>query len=97
MHVGADYVKVAHTQRLLQEFANISFKDVELVDDFPLHINALSEDLRGLEESITDSRVVNKMLCVLPKPYSQIAVSIEMLLDLNTFTMEDLVEWAEGC
>lgn len=91
MHVGADRVKEAHAQRLLQEFENISFKDGELVDDFALRINALAEDLRGLEETVDDTYVVKKMLCVLPKRYSQIAVSIEMLLDLKTLTVENLV------
>jgi hypothetical protein len=91
MHVGADRVKEAHAQRLLQEFENISFKDGELVDDFALRINALAEDLRGLEETVDDTCVVKKMLRVLPKRYSQIAVSIEMLLDLKTLTVENLV------
>lgn len=32
MRLGADRVKEAHAQRLLQEFENISFKDGEMID-----------------------------------------------------------------
>ncbi|XP_066384553.1 uncharacterized protein [Miscanthus floridulus] len=91
MRLGADRVKEAHAQRLLQEFENITFKDGEMVDDFALHINALAEELRGLGESIDDAHVVKKMLRVLPKCYAQIAVSIEILLDVKTLSIEDLV------
>ena len=76
---------------MLQEFENISFKDGKLVDDFVLRINTLSEELRGLGEKIEESRVVKKMLRVLPKKYSQIAVSIELLLDPKKISVETLV------
>jgi hypothetical protein len=44
-----------------------------------------------LGEAITDACVAKKMLRVFPKQFSQIAVSIEMLLDINSLTVEDLV------
>jgi hypothetical protein len=42
-------------------------------------------------EAIEDTRVVKKMLRVLPQRYAQIAISIETLLDLKTLTIEELV------
>ena len=69
MRVGAERVKEANAQRLLQEFENIMFKDGETVDDFALRINALAADLRTSGEAIEDTRVVKKMLRVLPKRY----------------------------
>ncbi|XP_072150855.1 uncharacterized protein [Setaria viridis] len=91
MREGATRIKEAHAQRLQQEFENIYFKDGKLVDDFSLRITTLAENLRGLGETISDTRIVKKILCVLSKRYSQIAVSIEMLLDVNTLALEDLV------
>jgi hypothetical protein len=44
-----------------------------------------------LGEAITDACVAKKMLRVFPKQFSQIAVPIEMLLDINSLTVEDLV------
>lgn len=84
MLLGADHMKQTLAQRLQHEFENISFKNGELIDDFTLHINVLVEDLHGLEETVNDTRVVKKILCVLLKRYSQIIVSIEMVLDLKT-------------
>lgn len=84
MLLGADHMKETLAQRLQHEFENISFKDGELIDDFVLHINVLVEDLHGLEGTINDTRVVKKMLRVLLKRYSQITISIEMVLDLKT-------------
>jgi hypothetical protein len=91
MRVGAERVKEANAQRLLQEFENIAFKDGETADDFALRINALAADLCTSGEAIEDARVVKKMLRVLPKRYQSIAISIETLLDLKTLTIEELV------
>jgi hypothetical protein len=84
MLLGADHMKETLAQRLQHEFENISFKDGELIDDFALHINVLAEDLHGLEGTVNDTRAMKKMLRVLLKRYSQITVSIEMVLDLKT-------------
>jgi hypothetical protein len=70
MHVGADRVKEANAQRLLKEFENISFKDGEMVDNFAMRITSSAENLRMLGETVDDSRVVKKMLPVLPQCYS---------------------------
>jgi hypothetical protein len=91
MRVGADRVKEANAQRLLKEFENIKFKDSETVDEFALRIGGLAVDLRTSEETMDDSRVMKKMLRVLPQRYAQIAISIETLLDLKTLTIEELV------
>ncbi|XP_066395920.1 uncharacterized protein [Miscanthus floridulus] len=91
MRVGAERVKEANAQRLLREFKNIAFKDGETVDEFAMRINALAVDLRTSGESIEEIRVVKKMLCVLPQRYTQIAISIETLLDLKSLTIEDFI------
>jgi hypothetical protein len=91
MRQGADRVKEAHAQRLLQEFENFACKDGELVDDFAMRINTLTAELRVLGETMPENKVVRKLLRSLPRRFSQIGVSIETLLDVNTMTIEDLV------
>ena len=91
MRQGADRVKEAHAQRLLQEFENFACKDGELVDDFAMRINTLAAELRMLGETMPENKVVRKLLRSLPRHFSQIGVSIETLLDVNTMTIEDLV------
>lgn len=61
------------------------------MDEFGLRINSLVENMRGLGEDISETRIVKKILRVLPKAYSQVAVSIETLLDVNKLTVEELV------
>jgi hypothetical protein len=81
MRVGAERVKEANAQRLLKEFENIAFCDGESVDDFTMRINALAADLRTSREAIEDTRVVKKMLRVLPQRYAQITILIKTLLE----------------
>jgi hypothetical protein len=75
----------------MTEFKNITFKEGEMVDEFGMRIESLAESLWVLSENLTDAHVVKKMLHVLPKRFSQIAASIETLLDVNTMSVEDLV------
>ena len=92
MLLGADRVKEVNAQKLLGEFEAMAFKPGESIDDFALRITKLVTDLRGLgEESVTDTRMVKKFLRVVPSKYSQVAVAVEMVKDLKTLTIEDLV------
>jgi hypothetical protein len=54
----------------LKEFENIKFKDSETADEFALRIGGLAVDLRTSGESMEDSRMVKKMLRVLPQRYA---------------------------
>ena len=92
MRLGADRVKEVNAQKLLAEFESISFKPGESIYDFAIRISKLVTDLRGLgEESVTDTRLLKKFLRVVPQRYSQVAVAIEMVKDMKTMTIEDLV------
>jgi hypothetical protein len=91
MRVGDDRVKAASVQRLWKEYENVAFRDGETVGDFALRINGLVASLREMGETLEDHRVVEKILRVVPKRLKQVAVAIEMLTDLNTATIEELV------
>ncbi|WVZ95739.1 hypothetical protein U9M48_041466 [Paspalum notatum var. saurae] len=90
MRVSEDRVKAAIKQWLM-EFENITFTDGETVDDFAVRINGLVCGLRELGEDIKDGRVVRKILRVVPRKFKQVAVSIEILLDLDAMTVEGLI------
>ncbi|WVZ92074.1 hypothetical protein U9M48_038168 [Paspalum notatum var. saurae] len=91
MRVGEDRVKNANRQRLLKEFKNLKWKDGESTDDFAVRVNTIVCGLRELGENVKDGHVVRKVLRVVPTKWKQVAVSIEMLLDLDTMSMEELV------
>jgi hypothetical protein len=60
--VGTDKVKEANTERLRQEFDDISFKSGECVEEFAMRISSLANQLRSLSDEIPDKKVVKKML-----------------------------------
>jgi hypothetical protein len=91
MRVGDDCVKAANVERLMKAFETVTFRDSESVDEFVMRVNGIVSGLRELGEKIEDSRVVRKILRVLPRKMRQVIVSIQMLCDLNTMSVEELL------
>jgi len=89
MRMGADRVKEANAEKLRQDFADITFKPGELVEDFALRINTLANELRVLGDPVTEKEVVKKMLHEVPERLESVAISMETLLDLNTLSLEE--------
>jgi hypothetical protein len=87
MHAGDDRMKAASIRHLMRQFDNLAFRDGESVGDFAMRINGLITSLRELSEKIEDSRVVKKVLRVVPRRLKQCAVVIEMLGDLNNMSI----------
>ena len=73
-----------------QEYANLKFKDGELVEDFSLRLQSLISKLRGHGITVDEEEAVSKYLHSMPVKYIQIALSIETMLDLSTLTIEDV-------
>jgi len=91
LRVGDARVREANAEKLLKYFENIAFKEGERVDDFVMRLSSLISEMRELGEEVEEVRVVRKLLRVVPPKFNQVAVSIEMLLDLKTMPLEDLV------
>lgn len=51
----------------------------------------LVNNLEILGDKIEENRVVKKFLHVVPPRYSQVAISIETLVDLQTLLVEELI------
>ncbi|KAF0922876.1 hypothetical protein E2562_002125 [Oryza meyeriana var. granulata] len=56
-----------------------------------MRLGSLVAELHELGENIEEVRVVKKLLRVVPVKYNQVALSIEMLMDLNMMSLEELV------
>ena len=61
-----------------------------MVEDFSLRLQTLISKLKSHGVTIDEEEVVSKYLHSVPAKYIQIALSIEMMLDLSTFTIEDV-------
>jgi hypothetical protein len=88
--IGSEAVRNTRAQRLRMEFESIRFKEGEIVDDFTMRLGSLVAELGTLREVIKEQQVVQKLLWVVPKHLSQVAVMIEVTQDLSKLTLEDV-------
>jgi hypothetical protein len=88
---GDERVKAANVQCLTKEFELLSFRDGETVAEFALRVDRLNARLIDHGEVLGDSRVVRKVLRVVPRKLKQVAVSIEIHGNLNTMKLNELV------
>jgi hypothetical protein len=91
LRIGDDRARDASAQHLRREFGAIVFKEGETVSEFGIRISTLATNLRVLGDEITDAEVVKKLLQVVPEHLSQAAVSLEMFLDLNKVSIEEVI------
>ncbi|CAO2204866.1 unnamed protein product [Urochloa humidicola] len=87
--VGSEQVQKTEVQHLLRQFENIRFNDGEGVDDFTLRLQNIIAALETVGETIPPRRVVEKLLRVVPKSLRQVAVAIQVTVDLATLSLED--------
>ncbi|XP_062208959.1 uncharacterized protein LOC133910654 [Phragmites australis] len=90
VRVGVQRVREENAQKHRREFGEITFKDGESIDDFSKRITGLANNLRVLGDNISDAEIVRKFLQVVPARLSQVAISIETLLDLNELSVEEV-------
>jgi hypothetical protein len=91
LRIGDDRARDASAQHLRREFSAIVFKEGETVSKFGIRISTLAINLHVLGDEITNAEVVKKLLQVVPERLSQAAVSLEMFLDLNKVSIEEVI------
>jgi hypothetical protein len=91
LRIGDERARDASAQQLRHEFATLTFKEGKTVTEFGLRITTLATNLRALGDNITDVEVVKKLLQVVPDKLSQAAVSLEMFLNLNNVSLEEVI------
>ena len=69
LRVGSDCAKKATTQLLKQEYANLKFKDGEMVEDFSLRMQTLISKMKSHGVTIEEEEVVSKYLHSVPAKY----------------------------
>jgi hypothetical protein len=89
--VGINRIKEANVEQLRQEFNDIVFKPGETMEDFTLRINNLANQLRILYDDINDKEVIKKLLHAILEKLEQVVISIEMLLDLDNLSIQEVV------
>lgn len=90
MRMGVECIWEAKAHKLRREFKNLAFKDGESIEDFTLCLSGLITYLQLLDDTIDNKHNVKKFLWVVPPRYAQVVISIEMLVDLSTLSIEEL-------
>jgi hypothetical protein len=85
-------------QKLRQQWDCLTFQPGEDVDDFALCLSGLVQQLAYHNDGvINEPKVVEMYLLIVPKKYTQIALSLENLLDPSTLSIEEVMGVAQGC
>lgn len=91
-HVGADRVREARLQTLMDEFSRMKMRDTDTIDDFSGKLAKILSESSALGEDIEEFKLVKKFLNSLPRAkYIHIIVALEQVLNLNLTTFEDIV------
>ncbi|XP_076949586.1 uncharacterized protein LOC143622280 [Bidens hawaiensis] len=91
-HLGADRVREARLQTLMDEFDSLKMKESSIVDEFASQINTLASKAASLGEIIEESKMVKRFLNGLPKKtFIHMVASIEQLVNLKTVGFDDVV------
>ena len=90
LRVGSDRAKRARIQQLRRELNDIKFKPGESVEEYTLRLQSLATQLATYGKKVDDEDLVTKLLCTVPAKYSQLAMSIETMLDISTLSLEDV-------
>ena len=91
-NVGAERVKEARLQTLMNDFDHLKMKETESIDDFGGKLAEITSKSAALGVNIEESKLVKKFLSSLPrKKYIHIVASLEQVLDLNKTSSEDIM------
>ncbi|XP_024984146.1 uncharacterized protein LOC112520048 [Cynara cardunculus var. scolymus] len=88
---GEEKVKTVRLQTLRCEFDSLKMKDTESVEEFYTRVIVLLNQMRLNGESISDRRVVEKILRSLTRKFEYVVVAIEESKDLSTLSLETLL------
>ena len=87
---GLDKVKTSKLQILRRYFESLSMKDLESVDSFYTRVVGFINQLKSHGETITDQRVVEKILRSLPLRFESLVVTLEEQIDMTIVTIDEL-------
>ncbi|XP_013589122.1 PREDICTED: uncharacterized protein LOC106297431 [Brassica oleracea var. oleracea] len=91
-NVGAEIVREARLQTLMDEFNRIKMKETNTIDEFSGKLTEISAKSSSLGEIIEEPRMVKKFLSSLPRrKFIHVIAALEQVLNLNTTSYEDIV------
>jgi uncharacterized membrane protein YkoI len=93
---GADRVKQVWLQTLRGELKAIKMKESEGVSDYITRVQSVVNQLKRNGETLTDARVMEKILRSLTNDFENVVCAIEESKDLAQMTIDDLTSSLES-
>ncbi|KAM1470398.1 hypothetical protein ACFX11_041122 [Malus domestica] len=88
---GGDQVRSVKLQNLRREFEYARMRDDESLSSYLTRLNELINQMRTFGESLSNERLVQKVLISLSKPYDSICLVIENTKCLETVELQEVV------
>jgi hypothetical protein len=87
---GADRVKQVWLQTLRGELEAMKMKESEGVSEYISRVQSVANKLKGNGETLTDTRIVEKILRSLTENFENVVCAIEESKDLDEMTVDEL-------
>ena len=88
---GTDLVKKTRLRRLVTDFENLVMHEDETITDFHGRLCDVSNECYALGKVYSNSELVRKVVCSLPKRFMSKVTSIEECRDLDSMELDELI------
>ena len=90
MRIGVERVREAKAQTRRSEYEALRYKDGEGIESYVMRLRTIIDELQGLGDPVDEHKAVLKVLRTVPRPYREMAVAIESLVDTKQLSLEEL-------
>ncbi|XP_019429620.1 PREDICTED: uncharacterized protein LOC109337165 [Lupinus angustifolius] len=89
-HDGGDKIKKLKLQTLRRQYELLNMEESERIGDYFTKILAITNQMKGYGEQISDLMIIEKIMRSLPQKFDFIVVVIEEAKDINVMKIEEL-------